>query len=554
MSSTILISLANHLWQSTLFAAAVGTFTLLLRTNGARIRYLLWLAASAKFLVPFALLAALGAHIPWSLGAVHATDPSFLAFAGQMAVSMRLFGGEGATAFVQVAHAGSRGDAVAIAFGVVWAIGTLVVTARWLTRWRVVQRTLRESTETGLRFVIPVRSSGAQFEPGILGVLRPVLVLPHGMEHRLNSAEMRAVLAHERCHVLWRDNLAAALHMLVEALFWFHPLVWWLGVRLISERERACDEQVLAEGHSREVYAEGILKVCEHYLQLALPCVSGVGGPNLRQRIERILQYRLVERLSGVRKFALSAAACAAVFVPVAVGALTGSHARAPGGGAGTGGPEIHNVSVRLRPAGGPISINFSYGGRFRYRSLRQLISDAYDVSDAQVVGREWSKEPGYYITADSPPISPLDPKFAVMIRHLLASHFGLIVKSERKPMDGFVLRVGSEGSKLTEAQARPERMGITSSFIEAQRVPLRVLVTILGHFLVAPVVDQTGLHGVYDYKVTWGRPLPASPVNPAVVAKALEEQLGLRLEARRVTVDVVDVVGLTSPINLPRE
>ena len=69
-------------------------------------------------------------------------------------------------------------------------------------------------------------------------------------------------MAHEVCHVRRRDNLTAALHMLVEAAFWFHPLVWWLGARLVAERERACDEAVLRLGRRPEAYAEGILKVC----------------------------------------------------------------------------------------------------------------------------------------------------------------------------------------------------------------------------------------------------------------------------------------------------
>lgn len=56
-------ALANHLWQSTLFAAAVGVLALALRKNQARARYWLWLAASTKFLIPFSLLALLGGYL-----------------------------------------------------------------------------------------------------------------------------------------------------------------------------------------------------------------------------------------------------------------------------------------------------------------------------------------------------------------------------------------------------------------------------------------------------------------------------------------------------------
>ena len=47
--------------------------------------------------------------------------------------------------------------------------------------------------------------------------------------------------------------------MLIEGLFWFHPLVWWLGARMVHERERACDEEVLRAGSEPGTYAESIL-------------------------------------------------------------------------------------------------------------------------------------------------------------------------------------------------------------------------------------------------------------------------------------------------------
>jgi beta-lactamase regulating signal transducer with metallopeptidase domain len=50
--------------------------------------------------------------------------------------------------------------------------------------------------------------------------------------------------------------LAAAIHMFVETVFWFHPLVWWIGKRMVEERERACDEEVLQLGGEPRVYAE----------------------------------------------------------------------------------------------------------------------------------------------------------------------------------------------------------------------------------------------------------------------------------------------------------
>ena len=100
----------------------------------------------------------------------------------------------------------------------------------------------------GIRFDVPVLLSSAKIEPGIFGIVRPVLLLPEGILERLTAEQMRAVVAHEMEHVRRRDNLTFAVHMVVEALFWFFPPVWWIGARLIEERERACDEAVVAAG------------------------------------------------------------------------------------------------------------------------------------------------------------------------------------------------------------------------------------------------------------------------------------------------------------------
>jgi hypothetical protein len=147
-----------------------------------------------------------------------------------------------------------------------------------------------------------------------------VIVLPQDVENQLSTVELNAILAHELCHWRRRDNLLAAIHMLVEALFWFFPLVWWLGARLNAERERACDEAVLAAGNDPTTYAEGILKVCRAYLQSPLACVAGVSGAGLKQRIEVIMENKLALQLNGARKFMLSISAAAALAIPLALG------------------------------------------------------------------------------------------------------------------------------------------------------------------------------------------------------------------------------------------
>ena len=108
--------------------------------------------------------------------------------------------------------------------------------------------------------------------------------------------------------------------MLVEAVFWFYPLVWWIRARLVEERERACDEAVLQSGSDAEVYAESILNVCKFYVESPLACVSGISGSDLKKRIIRIMTWRAASQLSFSRKLLLATALIAIVIGPVVFG------------------------------------------------------------------------------------------------------------------------------------------------------------------------------------------------------------------------------------------
>jgi hypothetical protein len=123
-----------------------------------------------------------------------------------------------------------------------WLMGFAAVVLIWFARWLRLKSALRDSMPLPLAAPLPVRLTATPLGPGLFGIFRPVLLLPEGITSRLTAQELRAVLDHEICHLERNDNLTAAIHGVVEALFWFHPLIWWLGARLIAERERACDE------------------------------------------------------------------------------------------------------------------------------------------------------------------------------------------------------------------------------------------------------------------------------------------------------------------------
>jgi beta-lactamase regulating signal transducer with metallopeptidase domain len=206
---------------------------------------------------------------------------------------------------------------------VIWTIGAVVLICRRSVQWSRLHKVVKASLPLNIEAPIPVHESKTLFEPGIFGIFSPTLLLPEGIASSLAPEQLDAIVAHELCHWRRKDNLTAAIHMIVEVLFWFHPLVWWLGNRLIVERERACDENVVQAGKNRQVYAEGILKVCQLYVEPPLLCTAGVSGGTLRKRIEEIMTNQIQTKLHFAQKCLLSITSFVVIVGPIAVGLIT---------------------------------------------------------------------------------------------------------------------------------------------------------------------------------------------------------------------------------------
>jgi beta-lactamase regulating signal transducer with metallopeptidase domain len=308
--------LANHLWQSTLFAAAVWLITWALRENRAAVRHSLWLAASVKFLVPFSLLAAIGSQFQSSLSA----PPRVSVLVGTIGQPFGAWGASLTAIPIGSTSSSVPANSVSAVLFYVWILGFVASILWWAVRWLQLRGAVRQATLLNLDVPIRVMACQGRLEPGVFGIFRPVLLLPDSIADRLTPGQLQAVLAHELCHVRRRDNLTAAVHMFVEALFWFHPLVWWIKLRLIDEQERACDEEVLRLGGDPQVYAESILRICECYLAASSMCVSGIASSNLKKRIEAIMRNRVALQLSLSRSLLLAVAAIAALAGPIIVG------------------------------------------------------------------------------------------------------------------------------------------------------------------------------------------------------------------------------------------
>lgn len=419
--------LANHLWQSTVFAGAVWLLTLLLRRNRAQARYCLWLVASAKLLLPFSLLVGLGGHLAWSKTAAVAQPRLFITIEaiGQpfSAVNLPPIPARAAPSMFELAL-----RKLPIFLLMMWSAGCVGVLLMWFLRWRrlIAARRVALQSKSGRELEALRRTersaqsprqinlflSQSALEPGILGVFRPVLVLPAGISDRLTDAQLESIITHELCHVRRHDNLASALHMLIEAVFWFHPLVWWIGARLVDERERACDEEVLRLGTNPQVYAESILKVCEFYLESPLFCAAGVTGSNLKRRIETIMIHCNPRNLDLAMRLLLAAIGTGALLAPFGFGLLTAAQSTPESYSSQIATLAFYNppprvyeaVSIRVNksiPEALPSAEFRPDGLTATSVTLQILIQQAYGVREDQIAGApNWISTQRYDVKA----------------------------------------------------------------------------------------------------------------------------------------------------------
>jgi beta-lactamase regulating signal transducer with metallopeptidase domain len=220
-------ALVNHLWQSTLFVLIAWVVTLILRNNQARTRYWIWMIASVKFLIPFSILIDAGEFLR-TLFATHIQSSALTAAMEQIAqpfpqtssAAIMIFNDKAPTV------AASPANPLSLLLPAVWLCGFLAVVISWARSWIRIRRAVHSSPQVGMLGKVPIHISSQLLEPAVFGIFRPVLLLPEAIKNRLSESQLNAIVAHEMCHIRRRDNLSAAIHMIVQAAFWFHPAVW----------------------------------------------------------------------------------------------------------------------------------------------------------------------------------------------------------------------------------------------------------------------------------------------------------------------------------------
>jgi bla regulator protein BlaR1 len=592
-----LAALANHLWQSTLVSALVAVAVLACRHNRASVRHALWLAATLKFLVPFAALALLGARIA-PAGFARGAQPAIAAVIDSASQPFTGVTAEPNLPRAVLPAVPGAGWPIAPLLGMIWLGGATLVLTVWGIRWRRVAALARSGPrivdgpevdalrrlerQAGLGRPMPIVVSPASCEPGVFGIASPVLLWPAGIRAHLRDDQLITILTHEVAHVRRRDNLTAAVQALVEALFWFHPLVWWIGARLVDERERACDEAVLQSGSEPQVYAETILTACRLYLE-APRCVAGVAGSNLRTRIERIMLHPAAGGLTLHRKLLLAAASVVVIATPVVVGALTAApHVRVsvrPAEAADARRVKFEIIAIKAN-ASGPhrFAINAPPGGRFSATNvtLRALIQAAYHLQAAQIAGGpNWLDTARFDLLAETdgndaslaPLASAAPTQMQRTLQEILADRFKLVVRTETRDAPVYALTVArSDGTlgpglrssavdcravapqnvptaltpPLRSDDPPPCGIRIGTGTLTLGGVPLIQVANSLSAFVGRTVVDRTGLTGTFDATVTW--------TPDQSIVGVLQEQLGLRLEPTTAPIDMLVIVDAHPP------
>lgn len=167
----------------------------------------------------------------------------------------------------------------------------------------------RQARRIGLRAAPIVAYCERISVPVVVGILRPMILLPAALAGGLSPSQLEALIAHELAHLRRWDPLVNLLQRLVEAVLFFHPAVWYVSRRIRTERENASDDLVLAAGWQRVQYADALVRMAElaaalrrgdaaPYLAVA---ASGGGPSEFKRRVMRLLEpdpmpFRLTHR------------------------------------------------------------------------------------------------------------------------------------------------------------------------------------------------------------------------------------------------------------------
>jgi beta-lactamase regulating signal transducer with metallopeptidase domain len=306
-------------WQIGLLVCLIAVLTFALRGASPRLRYGLWLLVLVKAFLPPTLTAswAVGA---WGVAPVVSLNQNTTSSDGRTSAQVLDEDQSVVSDAAEIIEAFTPGWFAAGPLLVAWAAGCLLLWAAVAWRYsrliaatksmrRIDEGPARVELERlagrfAVRNVPDLLATRHPISPMLVGVIHPKIVLPESVLTRLGADELRMVLAHEFMHWRRHDTWVGWLQVLVQGVFWFHPLVWFANARIRDERERACDETVLREAScDRDGYGETIIRVLTTARGRSLVMSNMVGiferGSRLQTRLEEIMSFDPTKRRFG---------------------------------------------------------------------------------------------------------------------------------------------------------------------------------------------------------------------------------------------------------------
>jgi uncharacterized protein (TIGR03435 family) len=594
--------LVHFVWQGAVVALAAALALRLCRRQAASVRYVIACGAMTTMLSGVVATAAL--VNPPEPGGEAAAASSQSRLKGRIDVLLPIEMRNTPTS----AKASSTATVEAVLPWIVsaWLFGVTVLLARACAGWwrvrclhRIALSSMhstwqaagnRIASRLGLRRVIRVVQLPHLDVPLVIGCLRPIVVLPIAVISQLDVAQVEAILAHELAHVRRHDYVVNLMQTLAETLLFYHPGVWWLSARIREEREHCCDDVAVAVCGDPVGYAAALTEL-EAGRGRQVSLAAAATGGSLLHRVRRILR---VEMSDDSRTSSWAVAIAVAAF---ASGLALTVVAQAP---APDEAQSFEVASVRANTSGDArMSSQVLPGGRYTAINIpaRLLIINSYGLQPQQLIGApDWISSERFDIVAKAE--SELDPpesrdapsQLQLMIRSLLAERFKLKVHREPREVDIYALvpvrRDGRLGPELkpsaTDCDAvraarrksgpppepprpgeRPQcgaRVGAGELVTDGQ--PLLELVSLLSATVGRSVVDRTGLKGTYDIYLKWTpdfvrqratgetvriNGVEFDPSGPSIFT-ALQEQLGLKLESERGTVEALVIDHIERP------
>ena len=135
--------------------------------------------------------------------------------------------------------------------------------ARLITDRTLLDALQRQADALRMAFVPAMAYCEQVTVPTVLGILKPMILLPVSVASGLTPEQVESVLAHELAHLKRYDHLVNLMQCVIESLLFFHPAVWWVSRRIRDEREHCCDDLVVACGAVPLDYATSLLRVAE---------------------------------------------------------------------------------------------------------------------------------------------------------------------------------------------------------------------------------------------------------------------------------------------------